>query len=413
MGKDTPQVWQHYDTDGGGYRRLRDMTATELAEREARQNAYEAMLARQDAFENSREVAFQKKRQSLTGCVFAKSCKLPDSIIDYTSPSGFVPTDSVGEYGEFTLLGGRQADGSGRLPLKKVSGVLPAGIGSLALGGAAIPATASIASTGAGVATAGVAAGALVGLVALLAPSSLGDGALYTDDQLRSLKQARTRVRLRVEEQVDGTLKGYGYNTQSRRDWEMVPVVTFETRGSQQVADFGDGVELIWTPAENPADTLGIPALEAAPQAPQVWIFPPSEQADNIIVSPVYPPEYQDFILVFPADSGIRPLYIVLSVRRKGLPEIGHAYHPSPMIEEITGFTGLKEAKKRTPQQGGGGLRERWTDAKGRTIYEWDSMHGELEVYRASDGNHLGSFNHVTGERIDNRKPRRNIKKYL
>ena len=100
MGKDTPQVWQHYDNDGGGYRWLRDMTATELAEREARQNAYEAMLARQDAFEKSREVTFQKKHQSITGCVFAKSCKLPDSIIDYTSPSGFLPTDSVGEYGE-------------------------------------------------------------------------------------------------------------------------------------------------------------------------------------------------------------------------------------------------------------------------------------------------------------------------
>lgn len=62
--------------------------------------------------------------------------------------------------------------------------------------------------------------------------------ALYTDDQLRSLKQARTRIRLRVEDQVDGTLKGYGYNTQSRRDWEMVPVVMFEARGSQLVADF-------------------------------------------------------------------------------------------------------------------------------------------------------------------------------
>jgi hypothetical protein len=31
--------------------------------------------------------------------------------------------------------------------------------------------------------------------------------------------------------------------------------------------------------------------------------YPPTEQADNIIVSPVYPPQYQDFILVFPANS--------------------------------------------------------------------------------------------------------------
>ena len=402
MGKGTPQVWQHYDNDGGGYRRLRDMTATELAEREARQNAHEAMLARQDAFEKSREVAFQKKRQSPAGCVFAKSCKLPDSIIDYTSPSGFVPTDSVGEYGEFTLLGGRQADGSGRLPLKKISGVLPAGIGSLALGGAAIaPATSSVVGTGAGVVTAGVAAASLMGLVALLAPSSLGDGALYTDDQLRSLKQARTRVRLRVEEQADGTLKGYGYNTQSRRDWEMVPVVMFETRGSQQVADFGGGVELIWTPAENPADTLGIPALEAAPQAPQVWIFPPTDAADSIIVSPVYPPEYQDFILVFPADSGVRPLYVVLNVPRD------FGYRPAP--EELLAFPDTYPVPSKTSVKGGGKRRARWLDSKGR-IYEWDYMHGTVEQY-TKQGKHLGEFNAETGKRLSDADPKRSTQK--
>jgi len=64
-----------------------------------------------------------------------------------------------------------------------------------------------------------------------------------------------------------------------------------------------------------PSDTLGIPALEGAPQAPQIWIYPPTEQADNIIVSPLYPDAYKDFILVFPADSGIQPLYIVMNVR--------------------------------------------------------------------------------------------------
>ncbi|MHC8302301.1 S-type pyocin domain-containing protein [Pseudomonas sp. ZS1P83] len=400
--KDTPQVWQHYDTDGGGDRRLRDMTASELAERESRQKAYESMLDRQDVFEKSREVEFQKKHQSLAGCVVAKSCKLPDSIIDYVSPSGFVPTDSVNEYGDFTLLGGRQADYSGCLPLKKISGVLPAGIGSLALGGVAIaPAAASVVSTGAGVVTAGVAAGALVGLVALLAPSSLGDGALYTDDQLRSLKQARTRVRLRVEEQADGTLKGYGYNTQSRRDWEMIPVVTFEARGAQHVANFGNGVELIWTPEENPADTLGIPALEAAPQAPQVWIFPPTEAADTIIVSPVYPPEYQDFILVFPADSGVQPLYIVLNVPG----EFG--YHAAPDL--LPAFSDAVSVRPKSTVQGGGKKRDRWKDRKGR-IYEWDFQHGAVEIYDRQ-GKHLGEFNADTGEQNKPAKPGRTTPK--
>jgi hypothetical protein len=265
-----------------------------------------------------------KKRDEVAprGCVFAKSCTLQDGTINYISPSGTIPTDPISQYGEFALLGGRETDAQGNIPLKKISGSLPASLGTLLLGGAA--ATAGGVSCGglcaagalASGTTTGVAAGALAGVVALLWPSSLGDSSLYTEEQLQSLKEGRTRVRLTVEQQADGTLKGYGYNTQKRRDWEMIPVVQFVAQGSQQVADFGDGVTLIWTPAADPSSTLGIPALESAPQAPQVWIYPPTEQADNIIVSPIYPDAYKDFILVFPADSGVQPLYIVMNVRK-------------------------------------------------------------------------------------------------
>ncbi|MGY4815712.1 S-type pyocin domain-containing protein [Pseudomonas chlororaphis subsp. piscium] len=280
------------------------------------------------------------------GCTFTKPCKLPDGVINYASSA--IPTDAIKDYGEFALLGGRETDASGNIKLGKISGNIPASLGTLALGGRALAsagascgglctagtaATAGAATgggTGAGVGvstgttatgagttgiTAGVVAGALVGVVALLWPSSLGDSSLYTPEQLKALKEGRTRVRLHLEQQADGTLKGYGYNTEKRSDWEMIPVVQFELQDSQQVADFGDGVTLIWTPAADLSSTSGIPPLEAAPQAPQIWIYPPTEQADNIIVSPIYPDEYKDFILVFPADSGIQPLYIVISAR--------------------------------------------------------------------------------------------------
>ena len=175
----------------------RYMTAAELAEREAGQNAYDAMLARQEAFEHSREVAAKKPEAVRAGCVFAKSCKLPDAIIDYSNPSGMVPTDSLKDYGELILLGAREADASGGIPLKKISAnTIPVGFGSLALAGSAFEVLPALASP--------AAAATLVGLVALLMPSSLGDSALYTDEQLSTLKQARTRVRLRVEQQADG-----------------------------------------------------------------------------------------------------------------------------------------------------------------------------------------------------------------
>lgn len=400
--KDIPRVSNPPQGDGH-HVTYRYMTASELAERDARQNAYDAMLARQEAFERSREVAAKKTEPVRAGCVFAKSCKLPDAIIDYSSPSGMVPTDSLKDYGDLILLGAREADESGAVPLKKIGATaIPAGFGSLALAGSVFE------TLPAAVSSAAVAP--LVGLVALFMPSSLGDSALYTDEQLRGLEQARTRVRLRVEQQADGSLKGYGFYTGKNRDWEMVDVVQFKVRGSRFIADLGEGVELIWTPAVNGSDILGIPALEAAPQAPHIWVYPPTKAADGILVNPVYPPEYRDFILVFPVGSGVKPIYIVVSAA-KGTAEEGHTYHPAPETVDITAFPDLRRAKKKTPYNGG--LRDRWINAKGRIIYEWDYLHGELEAYRASDGSHLGSFDHRTGEQIDPPKKKRNIKKYL
>ncbi|VVP17435.1 hypothetical protein PS876_03640 [Pseudomonas fluorescens] len=404
--KDIPRV-SNPPAGDGHHVTCRYMTASELAERDARQNAYDAMLARQDAFERSREVAAKKPEPIRAGCVFAKSCKLPDAIIDYSNPSGMVPTDSLKDYGDLILLGAREADETGGFHLKKIGATaIPAGFGSFALAGSAFETLPAIVSSA--VIT------PLVGLVALFMPSSLGDSALYTDEQLRGLQQARTRVRLSVEQQADGSLKGYGFYTGKNRDWEMVDVVQFTARGDRFVADLGEGTELFWTPAVDGSDILGIPALKAAPQAPHIWVYPPTKAAEGILVNPVYPPEYRDFILVFPVGSGVKPLYIVISEARKGLATAGHSYHQPPKTEEITAFPGLKTAKKMNPVQGGGGLRKRWTDSKGKRIYEWDSMHGELEEYRASDGAHLGAFDPVTGERREDPKPERSIrKKYL
>lgn len=280
--KDIPRVQNPPEGDGH-HVTWRYMTAAELAEREAGENAHDAMLARQEAFERSREVAAKKPEAVRAGCVFAKSCKLPDAIIDYSNPSGMVPTDSLKDYGELILLGAREADPSGGIPLKKISAnTIPVGFGSLALAGSAFEVLPALASP--------AAAASLVGLVALLMPSSLGDSALYTDEQLSTLKQARTRVRLRVEQQADGSLKGYGFYTGKNRDWEMVNVVQFIARGDRFVADLGEGIELLWTPAVDGSDILGIPALEAAPQAPHIWVYPPTKAADGILVNPVYPP---------------------------------------------------------------------------------------------------------------------------
>ena len=386
---------RHSGGDAGqGYSYYDDMTPAELKEREVLITQYEAMQARQEAYMERRQADFAEQKRpdaERRGCVFAKSCKLPDAVINYNDPAGFVPVDSLSDYGTFAILGARQADNSGLVPLELISGAVPAGVGGLALGGAATGATAS----GVGAATGGtMIASGLLGFIALFWPSSLGDSALYTEDQLRSLKQARTRMRLYVEPQADGSLKGYGFYTGSKPEWEMIDVIQFSQRGAQQVADFGDGVELIWTPAIDPTNTLGIPPLKGAPHTPQIWIFPPTKNADTIIVNPIYPPDYKDFILVFPADSGVLPLYIVLNVP-------GHGYHKPPDL--LPAFPDAVSARPKSSVRGGGKKRNRWLDTRGR-IYEWDFQHGAVEMYD-KQGRHLGEFDPNTGKQT---KPAKN-----
>lgn len=402
--KDVPRV-QNPPAGDGHHITSRYMTTSELAEREARQTAYDDMLARQQAYEDRLIKQPLKYQHDVKGCVFTKSCKLPDGVINHPSPAGFIPVERLADFGEFSLLGGRERDTAGNIPLKKIYGShFPSSAGTLALSLTAAASTSGSAVSGAAVATGGVGAGALLGIVALLWPSSLGDSSLYTEEQLESLEKGRTRVRLHVEQQPDGTLKGYGYNTQTRSDWEMIPVVKFVEQGTQQVANFGNGATLIWTPVVDPSSTTGIPQLESAPQTPQIWIYPPTEQADRIIVNPVYPPEYQDFILVFPADSGVQPLYVVLS-----RPALGGdiKYHRPPAI--LPAFPDAFPVKSKSSVQGGGGRRSRWKDRKGR-IYEWDSKTGAIELYN-KQGKHLGEFNHLTGEQIDPADPERSTPK--
>jgi hypothetical protein len=397
--KDIPRVPNPPQGDGH-HVTYRYMTATELAERDARQNAYDAMLARQEAFERSREVAVKKTEPVRAGCVFAKSCKLPDAIIDYSNSSGMVPTDSLKDYGELILLGAREADESGLLSLQTISGnAVALGVGQVALRTPTI----AVPVQGAAAVIGATGAALLTGLVAIFWTPTLGDSALYTEEQLRSLKQARTRVRLRVEQQADGSLMGYGFYTGKNRDWEMVDVVQFSARGSQFIADLGEGVELIWTPAVDGSDILGIPALEAAPQAPHIWVYPPTKAADGILVNPVYPPEYRDFILVFPAHSGIRPVYIVLSRARD------HVYYGHP--KTLPAFPDAVRVKSKSSVKGGGKQRARWVDRKGR-IYEWDYKSNAVEKYDKLGTTHLGEFNHLTGEQtgpaVPDRKTSRN-----
>lgn len=264
---------------------------------------------------NARWERHQKKQQDaidtkpdsqLNGCVFAKSCNLPDGVINHQNSTGFVPLERLADYGLWAVLGTGAAITAEGIPLKWVAGSATGGALAQRLGGSL-----ALALTGS------VAAGTALGTVALLMPNtSLSpDSAFYKKEQYAELDAGRTRVRINVKTLPDGSVSAYGFYTGGKKDWEFVPVIQATKQGEKFVADIGNGIGLTWTPAANPDDVPGIPALEGAPPLPTIWVYPPTEQANKILVNPEHPPEYQDAIIWFPADAGLEPIYIMLSAR--------------------------------------------------------------------------------------------------
>jgi hypothetical protein len=242
------------------------------------------------------------------GCVFAKSCNLPDGVINHKNPAGFVPVEKLADYGLWAVLGTGAAITAQGTPLQLVGGSATGSAIAQRLGGSLSLGLLK----GSGV----VAAGFVTGTVGMLIPNTSisPDSAFYKNDQYATLETGRTRVRVNVKTLPDGSVNAYGFYTGGKTDWENVPVIEGKKDGDKFVADIGNGIGLTWTPAANPDGVMGIPALEGAPKLPPVWVYPPTAQSDTLLANPSHPPEFQDAIIWFP-DSGIEPIYIVLSTQ--------------------------------------------------------------------------------------------------
>lgn len=253
------------------------------------------------------------------GCVFAKSCNLPDGEINHTNPAGFVPVEKLADYGLWAVLGTGASISAKGTSLQLVGGSATGSAIAQRLGGS----LALNLMAGSGV----VAAGFAAGTVALLMPNTslAPDSAFYKDEQYAMLEAGRTRVRINVKTLPDGSVNVYGFYTGGKTDWEKVPVIKADKDGEKYVADLGNGIGLTWTPAASPDGVLGIPALEGAPQLPPVWVYPPTAQSDTLLENPEHPPEFQDAIIWFP-NSGIQPIYIVLSTQLEKNKKKGKAF---------------------------------------------------------------------------------------
>lgn len=145
-------------------------------------------------------------------------------------------------------------------------------------------------------------------------PTTLGDGTLHQSDELRGMDYAPTRVRFQFRRDASGALQVYGIHTGPDGD-DAVRTIKAEWNADHSALEAHlNGLTILWIPNKGPHN---IPPL----------IYPdhPGEQLDTIRVHPIaentdteiegYPAgedlTTDDFILTFPAETGLRSLYIV------------------------------------------------------------------------------------------------------
>ena len=295
---------------------------------EAAQAAWDrtvAANARNEREADARRKAIKKPEEVRpVGCVFAKSCTLPDGIINHSNSGGVIPLELLSQYGAYAVLGTSSTASASGTALQWIGGSGSAMELAKRLGGSLwtmAPPNVKI----------------IVGMV--LPNTTSPDSAFYTSEQYAELNEANTRVRVNVKHLPDGAVSLYGFYTGTKREWQNVPVIKAEASGDQMVADFGDGITIIWTPAVDPNAVLGIPALEGVTLKPAAWVFPPGEKADQILINPAYPPDYQDAIIWFPTKPSIPPIYLSLSLA-------GSSYHPKPAL-----LPAFQHAKWATPKR--------------------------------------------------------------
>lgn len=248
-----------------------------------------------------------------------------------------------------------------------------------------------------------------IGALFALQQSLFDDDMQYTQGELRSLGEVQSRIRVHLTEPEVG--QHYPVVRAYHADDTRIPVkyVGLDKDQHYSVAlDEESGTKIYWTPVDG-----GDPSWQATPdhddgfELEDILVTPIHDGDTNATVTTPMPEEqdWRDAILVFPDDSGIAPLYVVYNKPNGDL-----KYIPAPRGNPpLPAFPDAIKAKKKTSIQGGGKLRERWKDKKGR-IYEWDSQHGKIEVY-TKNGKHIGEFDHMTGEQTKEADPSRKVDK--
>ncbi|NBF03041.1 pyocin [Pseudomonas sp. Fl5BN2] len=168
-----------------------------------------------------------------------------------------------------------------------------------------------------------------MGRVVILAmtPTMLGDGSFYTEKQLQDMRAATTRVRFQFRRDGQGALQIYGIHTSAQSGQDSVPVIKAQWNAEKSAMEANLGtITIIWTPNHGPVVTTPTAYPGVTDELANIMVHPISEGGDSKIEgSPIDELKAKDCIVTFPADSGIKSLYLVFAKPMVNPLEVGPA----------------------------------------------------------------------------------------
>ncbi|HIF9138115.1 TPA: S-type pyocin domain-containing protein [Photobacterium damselae] len=258
--------------------------------------------------------------------IFCKSCLIPKGKIDAGTTH-----EPVSNFGELAILKSTDENRfGGSVGTASVSGLLVA-VGTTEAMKLNLSQLGSMSVSVGGIAS-------RIPWLGLFVSSQLGDGTLADSQYLQGIGSIETRVKFRFVTDVNGKQLVTGYHIGDGMTGYGAPVKVVKVEeasagfAKSYIADLGDGIKITWYPEEQDKTPFNLPRPYTEDIDPSTILVRPIESDE--IRTTVYPEEdLQEFILTFPADSGISPLYVVFNAK---------ARHESGVVtgqgEDITGI---------------------------------------------------------------------------
>ncbi|WP_285339306.1 T6SS effector antibacterial DNase [Vibrio parahaemolyticus] len=164
------------------------------------------------------------------------------------------------------------------------------------------------------------------GLITALWPSQLGDGTLDGNPEFATSDTTTMRVRFNMYTDENGKQQIVGIKTGEGSAYgDRVAKREAVQRGQHFIAELDNGITITWTP-DGSTDVLTPDTV--LPENDQldvhnIWVRP-IEEHEQEIGTVLYPEEdLAEYIVTFPADAGLSPLYLVFSKPKVKPLEVG------------------------------------------------------------------------------------------